>query len=180
LETKVKRSPAPDAELVRAFVNTFDLEDRVDVLDRAWLADRALLGHGDEMDAADLAELATVREAIRDLLAANNAVAVDAGAAAATLDDAARRCSLTVRFRHDGTAALEAAGRGGSARAVGRVLAAVASLMAIGAWSRLKACRAGDCRWAFFDETRNRSRAWCSMAACGNRAKARAFRARRS
>ena len=30
-----------------------------------------------------------------------------------------------------------------------------------------------DCAWLFIDETRNRSRRWCSMASCGNRAKAR-------
>lgn len=30
-----------------------------------------------------------------------------------------------------------------------------------------------DCAWLFIDETRNRSRRWCSMSSCGNRAKAR-------
>jgi predicted RNA-binding Zn ribbon-like protein len=29
------------------------------------------------------------------------------------------------------------------------------------------------CAWLFIDETRNRSRRWCSMSSCGNRAKAR-------
>ncbi|MGH3007295.1 MAG: CGNR zinc finger domain-containing protein, partial [Gaiellaceae bacterium] len=43
---------------------------------------------------------------------------------------------------------------------------------------RLKACRAEDCRWAFYDRARNRSRHWCSMAVCGNRTKARTFRRR--
>jgi predicted RNA-binding Zn ribbon-like protein len=42
----------------------------------------------------------------------------------------------------------------------------------------MKACRAEDCRWAFYDRSRNRSRAWCSMRECGNRAKARSYRAR--
>jgi hypothetical protein len=39
---------------------------------------------------------------------------------------------------------------------------------------------AGLFRWAFYDHARNRSRTWCSMDACGNRAKARAYRARRA
>lgn len=30
-----------------------------------------------------------------------------------------------------------------------------------------------ECAWLFIDETRNRSKRWCSMASCGNRAKAR-------
>jgi predicted RNA-binding Zn ribbon-like protein len=39
-------------------------------------------------------------------------------------------------------------------------------------------CAAEDCRWAFYDRSRNRSRTWCSMEECGNRAKARSYRAR--
>lgn len=36
---------------------------------------------------------------------------------------------------------------------------------------RLKVCP--NCEWLFIDKSRNRSRAWCDMAVCGNRAKAR-------
>ena len=43
---------------------------------------------------------------------------------------------------------------------------------------RLSACRDEHCRVAFYDKSRNRSRAWCSMEVCGNREKARSFRAR--
>jgi predicted RNA-binding Zn ribbon-like protein len=35
---------------------------------------------------------------------------------------------------------------------------------------RLKIC--GHCGWLFIDRSKNRSRAWCDMAVCGNRAKA--------
>ena len=35
---------------------------------------------------------------------------------------------------------------------------------------RLKICP--NCQWLFLDRSRNRSRAWCDMAVCGNRAKA--------
>jgi predicted RNA-binding Zn ribbon-like protein len=39
---------------------------------------------------------------------------------------------------------------------------------------RVHMCGANEsCDWLFFDETRNRSRRWCSMKDCGNRAKAR-------
>ena len=37
---------------------------------------------------------------------------------------------------------------------------------------------AEDCRWAFYDESRNRSATWCDMKVCGNRAKVRGFRER--
>jgi predicted RNA-binding Zn ribbon-like protein len=34
-------------------------------------------------------------------------------------------------------------------------------------------CEAPDCEWLFLDNSRNRSRRWCDMKSCGNRAKAR-------
>ena len=43
---------------------------------------------------------------------------------------------------------------------------------------RVKVCANPHCRWAFFDESRNRSRRWCDSSECGNVMKARAFRAR--
>jgi predicted RNA-binding Zn ribbon-like protein len=49
-----------------------------------------------------------------------------------------------------------------------------------GEWPRLKVCGSPDCRWAFVDGTRNRSRRWCDMAGCGNRAKNRAWRHRQT
>jgi predicted RNA-binding Zn ribbon-like protein len=35
---------------------------------------------------------------------------------------------------------------------------------------RMKICR--NCGWLFIDRSKNRSRAWCDMTVCGNRAKA--------
>jgi predicted RNA-binding Zn ribbon-like protein len=61
---------------------------------------------------------------------------------------------------------------------VGHILAAIARAAFEGTWERIKICPAGDCQVAFFDESRNRSRAWCSMQVCGNRTKTRAYRAR--
>jgi predicted RNA-binding Zn ribbon-like protein len=37
----------------------------------------------------------------------------------------------------------------------------------------VRECAASDCRWLFLDRSRNHSRRWCDMKACGNRAKAR-------
>ena len=41
--------------------------------------------------------------------------------------------------------------------------------------SRVKKCEGYPCGWLFLDTSRNRSRRWCSMADCGNRAKAKRF-----
>jgi predicted RNA-binding Zn ribbon-like protein len=47
-----------------------------------------------------------------------------------------------------------------------------------GTWERLKVCRDDECRWAFYDHSKNARGAWCTMRVCGNRAKARAYRER--
>lgn len=39
--------------------------------------------------------------------------------------------------------------------------------------NRVKECAGTDCGWVFLDMSRNRSRRWCDMEDCGNRAKAR-------
>jgi predicted RNA-binding Zn ribbon-like protein len=44
---------------------------------------------------------------------------------------------------------------------------------------RIKACADADCGALFYDASRNRSRRWCVMEDCGNRAKARRHYARR-
>ena len=57
--------------------------------------------------------------------------------------------------------------------------AALADLLATGEPHRLKVCDNPDCRFAFYDASKNRSRRWCSHATCGNRHKVTQFRARR-
>jgi predicted RNA-binding Zn ribbon-like protein len=44
---------------------------------------------------------------------------------------------------------------------------------------RVRECSGHRCDWLFLDASRNRSRRWCDMANCGNRAKARRNYARR-
>jgi predicted RNA-binding Zn ribbon-like protein len=45
--------------------------------------------------------------------------------------------------------------------------------------SRTKRCEGHECGWLFFDTTKNKSRRWCEMRVCGNRAKVSALRKRR-
>ena len=61
------------------------------------------------------------------------------------------------------------------------VAQAAAALLTEGPIDRLRMCEATDCGWLFLDMSKNRSRRWCDMAVCGNRAKAaRHYRRRRS
>ena len=44
--------------------------------------------------------------------------------------------------------------------------------------ARVKQCQGDKCGWLFFDATKNKSRRWCEMEVCGNRAKQKRFGAR--
>nr|WP_285228840.1 CGNR zinc finger domain-containing protein [Paenibacillus sp. ISL-20] len=45
-------------------------------------------------------------------------------------------------------------------------------------WGRLKVCTAEDCQWVFVDRSKPGTGKWCSMKACGNRAKNKTYRER--
>lgn len=45
---------------------------------------------------------------------------------------------------------------------------------------RIKECGSDNCNWLFYDVSKNRSRRWCEMSDCGNRAKQRRHRSRTS
>ena len=171
-----------DLGLVRAFVNTDDFETAVEELDspealEAWLA-RSGIPPGRRLTADDVQQAIALREALRKLLLANNGAPLDA-AALRTVQAAAAEAPLEVEVDAEGKFALSPGGTGVEGLAA-RLVAAVLRAQAEGNWDRLKACRAHDCEWAFYDHSRNRSRTWCSMDVCGNRAKTRSYRARRS
>jgi predicted RNA-binding Zn ribbon-like protein len=167
-------------EVLREFVNTRDLEDGIEELSdpgatQAWLR-RHGLPQAPAASPADVERLRDLREALRELLLANNGESHD-GQGLGRLRAEAAAVGLRVRFAGNGESALVPAGEGADA-VVAELLAITHESMAAGTWPRLKACRAHDCEWAFYDRSRNRSGTWCSMAVCGNRAKARNYRRR--
>ena len=182
IPTTTSREPAPgDLGILQRFVNTTDLEEGTELFDsaaslRRWLAGQGLIAPNARVGEADLRRAVEVREAFRALLHANNGAPVDP-ATVATIDSAARAAVLAVRWGEDGRAELAPAKRGLDG-AIGRLVAIAYAAMVDGTWERLKACPEASCEWAFYDRSRNRSSTWCSMAVCGNRAKARAFRER--
>ncbi len=185
--SKQRQAPG-ELERVRRFVNTRQVGHVTDRLSgpsalTAWLEQEGLAPAATRATRADLARAVALREAFRAILLAHNAAATGAAAAPAdacrALDEAAARARLRVRFGDDGSALL-APEAGGVSGALGRLVATVHDSIAQGTWSRLKVCRDHECEWAFYDHTKNRSGAWCSMEGCGNRAKARAYRERRA
>lgn len=178
-----RRDPAPgELELVRQLVNTYDWEDHSDDLAtpealRDWLAARGLMGADEPVGQADVHLTAEVREGLRSLFLTNHGEAPDPETIAA-LNGAARIGPLRVHFDASGAPSLVAAGDGVPG-ALATMLGIVLRAKADGTFDRLKVCPADDCLWAFYDHSRNRSKQWCRMEVCGNRAKARSYRERR-
>ncbi len=174
---------APGAlALVQQFVNTYHVESDADEVGdperlRAWLAGRGLLGPDERLGAADHQRAVEVREALRAVLLANAGAPLDGGQVE-TLNRASRNSRLLVRFDPEGRTTLEPDPVGVEG-AIGRILAAVHTSMADGTWPRFKACRNDECRWAYYDHSKNRSGRWCAMDDCGNAMKARSYRRRR-
>ena len=152
---------------VQLFVNTVNCESGEDWLTN-WME-----GEGVTAPAGDLDRARVVREALRELLHANNLHEVE-GDPWPVLTAAADTARLSIDFSRPEIVA-RACGVDG---AVGRVLATAFLAMADGSFARLKCCRNHHCRWAFYDYSKNRSASWCSMQLCGNRRKTRAYRAR--
>jgi predicted RNA-binding Zn ribbon-like protein len=161
-------------------VNTVDFENGVEELTDPSTLEEALAELGVLEDVPlgppDLERALRVREALRALLLGNNGVAVER-ATLDTLEEAASRARLAVRFRDDGSTELlpDAAGIDG---ALGRIVGVVHTAMADGSWLRLKACPRHICRWVFYDRSKNRNSRWCAMSVCGNRVKTGRYRRR--
>ncbi len=176
------RDKAPgELELVRSFLNSNDIDEGVDELAtpdllRKWLKSNGLPVGGDSIGEPDRRRVVDLREALRGLALANNGEPLERDCVE-TFNRVAAGAPLTVRLDAGEGPALEPATEGTDA-GLGALLGIVFRSMADGTWSRMKACREDTCQWAFYDYSKNRSGTWCSMAVCGNRAKARSYRRR--
>ena len=171
-------------ELVRAFVNTRDIEERTEELGTpealaGWLAARGLGGGQPRRPAAagDLRTALALREALREVLLAHTDRAEPDAAAAGGLRSIATVLPVRLEAGVGGEIRPAAAGTGVAAGLADLLLIAAEAGMN-GTWARLKVCGADDCRWAFYDRSPARSGCWCSMAICGSRAKSRSYRRR--
>ena len=179
--TAAKTAPQP-LYLVQRFVNSIDLESGEDELSspealRDWFVERGLMDANERVSAADLRRAIDVREGLRAVLLQNNGLPLDEDRVE-RLDSAVGRAAVRVRFAPGRHPELVTDARGIDG-AIARLMAIVAAAVEHGRWERLKACPREECEWAFFDRSKNRSGRWCSMDACGNIEKARAFRERR-
>jgi predicted RNA-binding Zn ribbon-like protein len=174
-----RETASGDLGLVQAFVNTADLSPGTEELGdpntlKHWLVAKGLMGDSQAVDGSDLRHAIAVREAMRAVIGGNTGQRIYP-VELATLNEAAGASRLRMRFASDGKARLEPE-VSGPVGAIGRLVAALYSAMQDEGWERLKLCGSGDCRWAFYDRSKNQSSRWCTMASCGNREKARRFR----
>lgn len=178
-----KRQDAPDAlELVREFINTWDLERATDTLGdlhglRAWLSSHDLLDPSVKLTENDRAQVVRAREALRALARCNAGRPLDPEASI-VLDRLSHDADLRIRYGSDGSQTLAPRQDGSINQALGSILAIAGTAALDGTWKRLKVCPAQNCLWAFYDHSRNRSGVWCQMAECGNRSKVRMYRTR--
>ena len=63
-------------------------------------------------------------------------------------------------------------------RPLWEIASSAADVLTSAELDRVKECASDTCEWVFLDRSRNRSRRWCDMSDCGNRAKARRFQAK--
>ena len=170
-------APEP-LRLVQQFVNTVDKVHGQEWLATPeellkWFAERGVeVGRA---SAGDLRRARELRESLRVLLYANNGGPLDDGSVAAFNREVI--AARVIPVLESGRTVRLVPERGGVDGALGHVLAVALEAMVAGDWRRLKVCR--HCSWAFYDYSKNRSGAWCSMLLCGNRSKTRAYRGRR-
>ncbi|MCX5265466.1 CGNR zinc finger domain-containing protein [Streptomyces sp. NBC_00199] len=165
-----ERSAAPgELALVESLVNTLDIESGADTLDTAEGRARFGIAEGEAAHAREL------RESLRAALLAH--AGHPPHRAVTPLSDLLAAAPLLVTVdAHDGSARLAPAA--GGTPLLARTAAAVAQALVEGTWTRLKACEAVTCHWAYYDRSPAGRGRWCSMQVCGARAKMRRYRSK--
>jgi predicted RNA-binding Zn ribbon-like protein len=143
-----------------------------------WLEAVGLVGSGAAASALDLAEARELRELIRELADTSIAHRRPRRGAVMRLNELARRPTPVPQLDPNGELVIESP-VDSVRRALGAIARDAIQLLGGPERERLKECASPDCALLFLDESRARRRRWCSMEACGNRAKTRRYRRRR-
>lgn len=174
------------AQLIEVFANTVDVELGTDELDTtgklsAWLTSQGLLDRSRQISAGDHALCLRLRAGIREQLGVHVGDTADA-TLLAEADEALRELPvlITVRAGTRDRVLTPAPELPPVRKAMASLAIAWSRLAITGEAVRLKRCTEHACAWVFWDVSKNRSRRWCSMRVCGNRAKARRYTAKRA
>ena len=146
--------------------------------DDAAAACRALLEGGEPEMRALLRQALSLREAVHRSAAAVAALDRPDRSDLDTIADIHAATLRTARLDMNGQAFWRWA-QPSSAAVLGPIAFSAVELLMQGDRTRIKQCPGDDCGWVFLDTSKNRSRRWCEMQVCGNRAKARRHYERR-
>jgi len=176
-----EHGPVPDdVRCLIEFLNTVDIETGTDALAESssfaqWLSSTRLVRRRALPNARELRVARTLRDGLRAVAASNSGQSSDhrmLDAASRVLD------ALPIHLRVVTSGApLEAKGEG-VGEALARIGVAYASAIVRSRFARIKLCAAPNCRWAYWDNSKNGSRRWCAMGVCGARSKMRDYRER--
>ncbi len=166
--TSSQQAPG-DLEQVRELLNSWWIPNDVRVPEDRF--DAYVAAHHPGLPVSELRRLRALRDDVRAV--------VEGAALLPSLDGWIPKLKVRPRLVDDGHEVTFDAGESVAGTLLSIVLRAVQN----GTWPRLKACP--DCRWVFFDPTRNGTKRWCLMnagspagRACGTIAKVRRFRER--
>lgn len=143
-----------------------------------WLERAGLCPGGTPASHEQLMHARVLREAADRLIGARMTGARAAAPDVAEVNAWALRRLSPPQLASTGTFELTSVAADGVAGALGQVAVDLIELVSGPRASLLKACEAADCAMPYVDWSRGRTRRWCSMRECGNRAKAAAHRAR--
>ena len=154
----------------------------------AWLVERGLLypeearplalGSITQQDYL-LAHIRAARAALREVVESVVAERPAAASAVAIINELLRAQSVVELVLTDGALAARHRHLGDPLEdALARLAVPLVESVAAGGTERLRICANDGCRWVFEDTSPTGRRRWCSMASCGNRAKAARHRAR--
>ena len=170
MPNEVSNAVPEELELLGSFVNTLHKSIDAGTPDdeglaspealRSWISEHGI-PPGNDLRAKDLSSAIDVQGGAAGAALGQQRARLDPAALRA-LRNAAEEGLIQVEIDSEGRAAARPA-RTGVGALFARLLAVVADSQAAGTWERIKACAAEDCQWAFYDHSRNRSRAWCTM-----------------
>lgn len=139
----------------------------------AWLTESGMVDEPSSADEADLAAAIELREAIYALMQARMSGDELPTDAVDTVNDVAAEPPIAIRITDTGSH------RYGTPHQAYSTLAREAIAIASGPDAALlRECGRPECTQIYVDRSRGHRREWCSMATCGNRMKAAAYRAR--
>jgi predicted RNA-binding Zn ribbon-like protein len=174
-----------DLEIIADFFNTHDKRMRfegdtgIELLKYpkdlySWLLKHHLISEQEEVTEQDLELAIKLRTDARKII--KNNIFDDKENGVDTLNRLMNNFKFTINF-FENSEELQPFHTNGK-KGIARLIVLIFELKRKELWHRIRICSAYDCQWVFVDHSRPGTGKWCSMKACGNRAKNKAYRQR--